>query len=103
MATGRRSLDRGVEYLSSWLSYRHPYTNITGYAVAVSWRGELVLNEAYGYADLKGPVDDRGGTSGPPRCGRTGRSGRPGMERGRTPNEAGEAAQRWGRPGGGTD
>ena len=56
MATSRRSLDRGVEYLSSWLSYRHPYTNITGYAVAISWRGELVLNEAYGYADLRGPV-----------------------------------------------
>ena len=48
MATNRRSLDRGVEYLSSWLSYRHPYTNITGYAVAISWHGELVLNEAYG-------------------------------------------------------
>ena len=57
MATNRRSLERAVEYLSSfWLSYRHPYANITGYAVAISRRGELVLNEAYGHADLRGPV-----------------------------------------------
>ena len=56
MAPNRRSLERGVEYLSSWLSYRHPYANITGYAVAISCRGELVLNEAYGHADLRGPV-----------------------------------------------
>jgi hypothetical protein len=36
MATDQRSLARGVEYLSSWLSYRRPYANVTGYAVAVS-------------------------------------------------------------------
>ena len=56
MAVNRRSLARGIEYLSSWLAYRRPYTNVTGYAVAISWRGELVLNEAYGHADLRGPV-----------------------------------------------
>ena len=56
MATNRRSLDRAAEYLNSWLAYRHPYANVTGYAVAISWRGELVLNEAFGYADLTGPV-----------------------------------------------
>jgi hypothetical protein len=36
MATDQRSLARGVEYLSSWLSYRRPSANVTGYAVAVS-------------------------------------------------------------------
>ena len=56
MATNRRSLDRAVEYLRHWLAYRYPYANVTGYAVAISWRGELVLNEAFGYADLTGPV-----------------------------------------------
>jgi len=56
MATNRRSLERAVEYLSTWLAYRRPYANVTGYAVAISWRGELVFNEAFGYADLSGPV-----------------------------------------------
>lgn len=57
LAINRRSLDRAVGYLSSWLAYRRPYANVTGYAVAISWRGELVLNEAFGYADLQGPVE----------------------------------------------
>lgn len=57
MAINRRSLDRSVEYLRSWLAYRRPYANVTGYAVAISWRGDLVLNEAFGYADLAGPVE----------------------------------------------
>jgi D-alanyl-D-alanine carboxypeptidase len=56
MAINRRSLDRAGEYLSSWLAYRQPYANVTGYVVAISWRGELVFNEAFGYADLSGPV-----------------------------------------------
>ena len=57
MAINRRSLDRAVGYLSSWLAYRCPYAHVTGYAVAISSRGELVLNEAFGYADLQGPVE----------------------------------------------
>lgn len=57
MAINQRSLDRARGYLSSWLAYRRRYANITGYAVAISWRGELVLNEAFGYADLRGLVE----------------------------------------------
>lgn len=48
----RRSLDRAADYLRSWLAYRYPYSSLTGYVAAVSWRGEVVLNEASGYADL---------------------------------------------------
>lgn len=51
------TLDRAVEYLRSWLAYRYPYVNVIGYAVAISWHGELVLNEAFGHADIRGPVD----------------------------------------------
>ncbi|HTW06379.1 MAG TPA: serine hydrolase domain-containing protein, partial [Acidimicrobiales bacterium] len=52
MATDRGSLDRAADYLRSWLAYRYPYSNLTGYTVAISWRGEVVLNEAYGEADV---------------------------------------------------
>src|SRR5271154_2759902 len=52
MAIDRRSLDRAADYVRSWLAYRYPYSNLTGYAAAISWRGEVGLNEASGYADL---------------------------------------------------
>jgi len=53
MVMDRRSLDRAADYLRSWLAYRYPYSNLTGYAVGISWRGEVVLNEACGHADLR--------------------------------------------------
>lgn len=52
MSLDRHSLDRAAGYLHSWLAYRYPGSNLTGYAVAISWRGELVLNEAFGFADM---------------------------------------------------
>ena len=52
MAMDQRSLDRASDYLRSWLAYRYPYSNLTGYTVAISWKGEAVLGEASGYADL---------------------------------------------------
>jgi D-alanyl-D-alanine carboxypeptidase len=56
MTMNRRSLDRAVDYLGPWLAYRRPYANVTGYGVAISWRGELVFNEAFGYANMREKV-----------------------------------------------
>jgi D-alanyl-D-alanine carboxypeptidase len=52
MAVDRRSLDRAADYLRSWLAYRYEYSNLTGYVAAISWKGDMVLNEACGLADV---------------------------------------------------
>jgi len=48
----RRSLERAADYVRSWLAYRYPYSNLTGYVVAISWRGEMIVDEANGQADV---------------------------------------------------
>src|SRR5579875_2858325 len=48
----RRALDRALDCLRSWLAYRHPDSRIPGYAVAVSYRGRVLLDEACGFADV---------------------------------------------------
>jgi D-alanyl-D-alanine carboxypeptidase len=48
----RNPLDRAVDYLRSWLGYRLSVTGVTGCVLAISRRGELLCNEAFGSADL---------------------------------------------------
>ncbi|HMW90808.1 MAG TPA: serine hydrolase domain-containing protein [Candidatus Obscuribacter sp.] len=42
-----------AEYLSDWLSLRYDQCDIPGFSVAVSIDGRLILNQAFGYADLE--------------------------------------------------
>ncbi|NJL72710.1 MAG: beta-lactamase family protein [Candidatus Competibacteraceae bacterium] len=42
-----------AEYLSDWLSLRHDQCDIPGFSVAVSIDGRLILNQAFGFADLE--------------------------------------------------
>jgi D-alanyl-D-alanine carboxypeptidase len=44
----RKALDRALRYVASWLGYRHPTADVPGYAVAVSHRGRVLLDEAWG-------------------------------------------------------
>jgi D-alanyl-D-alanine carboxypeptidase len=48
----RAALDHALHFTRSWLGFRYREEDITGYTVAVAHRGEIVLSEAYGYADL---------------------------------------------------
>ncbi|MBS1993400.1 MAG: beta-lactamase family protein [Cyanobacteria bacterium SZAS LIN-3] len=45
-------VERTVTFLKSWLSLRYEQCDLPGFAVAVTINNELVLNEAFGYADL---------------------------------------------------
>lgn len=49
----RRSLDRALSYVDSWLGWRCPRTDIPGCAVALSWRGNVLFAGAYGHADVE--------------------------------------------------
>lgn len=48
----RDALDHAVRYIKSWLADRFEQENVPGFVAAVSYNGEILMNEAYGYADL---------------------------------------------------
>jgi D-alanyl-D-alanine carboxypeptidase len=47
------ALEHALDYVDSWLGYRARVAGVPGFAVAVSRRGEVLLDRAYGYADLE--------------------------------------------------
>lgn len=48
-----KALDRSVKYIDSWLKLRYEYEEIPGYVVAISLNDKILLNKAYGYANLE--------------------------------------------------
>ena len=46
------SLAPALEYLASWLEFQRRLYDQPGCVVAVAYRGRVVLEEAFGYADL---------------------------------------------------
>jgi D-alanyl-D-alanine carboxypeptidase len=55
----REALDRGLEFIRAWLELRAEQLDIPGFVVAVLHEGQIVLNAAYGYADVERRVDLR--------------------------------------------
>lgn len=49
----KKALDKSLNYISSWLRFKFDREDIPGLAVAIAHKGELIFNEAYGYADLE--------------------------------------------------
>lgn len=47
------ALDKSIEYIDSWLGLRYDHEDIPGFAVAISHKGKVIFNKAYGYADLE--------------------------------------------------
>lgn len=48
-----RVLNKSLEYLKDWLRFRYEREEMPGFAVAISYKGKILLNEAYGYANLE--------------------------------------------------
>ncbi len=48
-----QALDQSVDFIKSWLQFRYDREEIPGYAVAIMHKGKILLNEAYGYANLE--------------------------------------------------
>lgn len=46
-------LSSSLKYLDKWLEARYEKIDIPGFAVAVSYKGAILFNQAYGYADLE--------------------------------------------------
>ncbi len=50
------ALEQSVAFLQTWLPARFASMDLPGFAVAVSHRGSLLFNEAYGWADVEREV-----------------------------------------------
>lgn len=49
----KEALEHSLEFIKSWLAFRYDRDEIPGFVVAVAYKGEVLMNEAYGYADLE--------------------------------------------------
>lgn len=49
----KQALDRAVQYIKEWLSQKYNRGDVPGFVAAISHQGEMVMNEANGYADLE--------------------------------------------------
>lgn len=52
----RDTLELAVKYIKSWLTQRYEAETIPGLVVGLSRHGDMVMNEAYGFADLERQV-----------------------------------------------
>ena len=53
MAMNTQALSSAVDYIKSWLRFRYEREQIPGFVVAIAHKGKILMNEAYGYADLE--------------------------------------------------
>lgn len=49
----KQVLIKSLKYIDSWLNFRYKYDDFPGYAVAIAYKGEIIFNKAYGYANLE--------------------------------------------------
>src|SRR5690606_21552524 len=53
MVKEKKVIKSALEYGSKWIEFQHEYNPYVGAQVAARVDGELVFNEAFGYADLE--------------------------------------------------
>ncbi len=53
MSMNKQALDHSVDFIKSWLQFRYDREEVPGYVVAIAHKGKILMNEAYGYADLE--------------------------------------------------
>lgn len=54
-----QTLRQALDFAQSWLQERYEQEEVPGFVVAVAVKGEVVLNRAYGYADLEQQIPMR--------------------------------------------
>lgn len=47
------TIERAVDYIKQWFSEKYEEGDVPGMVVAVSHQGDMLMNEAYGYADVE--------------------------------------------------
>lgn len=51
--TNRQALEHALAFIRPWLEWRYDHQDIPGFVVAIAHQGDILLNEAFGYADLE--------------------------------------------------
>lgn len=51
-----RALDHAADYIKSWLKYLYQRGDTPGYVAAIAYKGKIILNQGYGFADLERQV-----------------------------------------------
>ena len=49
----KHALNHSIEFIKSWLQFRYEQEEVPGFVVAIAYKGTILMNEAYGYADLE--------------------------------------------------
>lgn len=49
----RDALEHAIRYIQLWLAERYEEEDVPGFVAAVAYKGEMLMNEAYGYADVE--------------------------------------------------
>ena len=49
----KKSLTSAIEYFDSWLPLRYQRQEIPGFAIAIAYKGKIVFNKCYGYANIE--------------------------------------------------
>jgi D-alanyl-D-alanine carboxypeptidase len=49
----KQALNHSVDFIKSWLQFRYEREEVPGFVVAIAHKGKILMNEAYGYADLE--------------------------------------------------
>lgn len=49
----QKALNHSLEFIGSWLGFRYDCDEVPGFVVAISRRGKVIFNRAYGFADLE--------------------------------------------------
>lgn len=52
-----KALKKSIEFIDSWLQFRYKQVDLPGYAVAISYKGKVVFNGTYGYADIENKTE----------------------------------------------
>jgi D-alanyl-D-alanine carboxypeptidase len=48
-----KALNHSVDFIKSWLQFRYEREEVPGFVVAVAHKGKILMDEAYGYADVE--------------------------------------------------
>lgn len=49
----KQALDHSIDFIKSWLRFRYEREEVPGFAVAIAHKGKLLMNKAYGYANIE--------------------------------------------------
>lgn len=51
-----KAINHATKYIKSYLKFKYDYSNVPGFVASVSYDGKIILNEAFGHADVENKI-----------------------------------------------